>query len=63
MSNSCPKIHNAVKSMVVDQNRNYLYSSGAEKVIHCQDLENKTTVGNIKCKNCHPQALEIDVDV
>ena len=63
VSNSCPKIHKEVKSMVVDQNRNYLYSSGGEKIIHCQDLVKKCTVGNIKCSNCHPLALEIDVDL
>ena len=49
--------------MVVDSNRNYLYSSGGEKIIHCQDLVKKATVGNIKCSNCHPQKLEIDVDL
>lgn len=38
VSNSCPKIHKEVRSMVIDQRRNYLYSAGGEKIIHCQDL-------------------------
>ena len=63
VSNSCPKIHKEVISMVVDSNKNYLYSSGGEKIIHCQDLVKKNTVGNIKCSNCHPQKLEIDIDL
>ena len=49
--------------MVVDQNRNYLFTSGGEKIIHCQDLNKKCTVGNIKCSNCHPLKLEIDIDL
>ena len=49
--------------MVVDQNRNYLFSTGGEKILHSQDLVKKVTVGNIKTSNCHPLKLEIDVDL
>jgi len=49
--------------MVVDQRRNYLYSAGGEKIIHCQDLSRKVTVCNIKTSNCQPLKLEIDEDL
>lgn len=56
-THSFPNIHKKVKGMIVDQQRNILYSTGREGYIHGQDLANKATYGIIKCKNSSPLSL------
>lgn len=39
LSHSCDKIHSYVRSMIVDQQRGLLYSTGKDRVIHCQRMQ------------------------
>ena len=49
--------------MIVDQHRNLLYSTGKDRVIHCQNLQQKETAGVVKTSNARPAELEIDTDL
>ena len=59
ISNSKLKLHKKVNSMVVDNQRDFLYSTGEEKLIHALCLKRKKTFGFMKCSNCQPTQLEI----
>jgi len=61
LSHSQIRVHSKnLKSMVVDQNRRYLYSSGDDKIIHSIDLATKKSLGHIKISNGQPNALVLD---
>ena len=49
--------------MIVDQQRCLLYSTGKDRVIHCQNLNQKETAGFVKTSNARPVELEIDEDL
>ena len=49
--------------MIVDQQRGLLYSTGKDRVIHCQNLSQKETAGLMKTSNARPAELEIDTDL
>ena len=49
--------------MKVDQHRGLLYSTGKDRVIHCQNLQAKETAGVVKTSNARPADLEIDTDL
>ncbi len=49
--------------MIVDQHRGLLYSTGKDRVIHCQNLQQKQTAGAIKTSNSRPAELEFDTDL
>lgn len=49
--------------MIVDQHRGLLYSTGKDRVIHCQNLQMKQTAGVVKTSNARPCELEIDTDL
>jgi hypothetical protein len=59
ISNSKLKLHKKVNSMIVDNYRDLLYSTGEEKLIHTLCLKSKKTYGFMKCSNCQPTQLEI----
>jgi len=40
-----------------------LYSTGKDRVIHCQNLQQKQTVGFFKTSNARPSELELDTDL
>ena len=63
LSHSCTHTHSSVRSMIVDQHRGLLYSTGRDRVIHCQNLQQKASAGAVKTSNARPQELEIDYDL
>lgn len=63
MTHSCAQIHSCVKSMIVDQHRGLLYSTGKDRIIHCQNLQQKETSGVVKTSNARPADLQIDTDL
>lgn len=63
MSHSCTQIHSCVRKMIVNQHRGLLWSTGKDRVIHCQNLQAKDTAGVVKTSNARPVDLEIDTDL
>lgn len=49
--------------MIVDQHRGLLYSTGKDRIIHCQNLQQKETSGVVKTSNARPADLQIDTDL
>lgn len=51
--------------MIVDQKRGLLYSTGKDRIIHCQRLQQNQfeIAGTVKTSNARPCALEIDTDL
>lgn len=49
--------------MIVDQHRGLLYSTGKDRIIHCQNLQMKETAGVVKTSNAKPLNLALDTDL